>query len=666
MPKEKSVFKFSVLPFVLLSCCAWVGKAQAGGYLPPRLSIDANAGGSATVGQADLLLSLKGDERRNLYLDPQAAYGTDEQWYTDLGLGYRWIQNDAAILGGYIFAGHSQVANQNGFWIANPGVEALGSRWDARINGYIPIGSRNDDMGVFPFVQSSRFSFTGHTESLVTTYVNGDESQQIGDGIDARVGYQVLRGLPLKAYLGAYYFSIPHTNNVRGGAAGLEYWFDHKVKVFANYTYDNLQHNTVVGGLAVSFGGVDESRADPSLSERLTDPVERYLANLGHGSGIPSETMLTNMQTGVESVLNASSINNLLNTPMPSGGPPGRGGGTSSTVINTSMAFFAPGGGPNNGGNNLTIANCTFESPCGPNDFTQVGVNSLNSLLPSTQIFFNSGGTYNAANGAAAMTLNNGQGIFGVTANAQAQALGAARPTFNGAFILSGNNTLDSIILNNTLGAAATAITSTGGQNIIIRNSLIGTPTIPYGVGMNLTNASATMQSSVLNTSASVVTSISIPIGTQTTSVQAGIFLSGSSLVVQSSNISVVGSSSAALTGILAINGSSLQLMNNSSLSATNNSTLSNPVFLAQAVTVINNSMAIIDNSQINVTSPAIQSEGITALQAFNTSLIVMNSGRISLTGSGDNSNFFGFGNVVVSPGVICTENGMTYECFVG
>lgn len=53
-------------------------------------------------------------------------------------LGYRWIQNDAAILGGYVFASRSQVANRSsGFRIIdNPGVEALGSRWDARINGY--------------------------------------------------------------------------------------------------------------------------------------------------------------------------------------------------------------------------------------------------------------------------------------------------------------------------------------------------------------------------------------------------------------------------------------------------------------------------------------------------------------------------------------------------
>jgi hypothetical protein len=622
MEKESLVFKLRVLPLVLLGCCAWVGKAQAG-YLPPRLSLDANAGGSATVGQADLLLSLKGDERRNLYLDPQAAYGTDEQWYTDLGLGYRWIQNDAAILGGYIFAGHSQVANQNGFWIANPGIEALGSRWDARINGYIPIGSRQDDMGIFRFNQSSRLAFTGHSESLITNYVYGDELQEIGDGVDAKVGYQVLRGLPLKAYLGAYYFSIPHTNNVRGGAAGLEYWFDHKVKVFANYTYDNLQHSTVVGGLAVSFGGVDESRADPSLSERLTDPVERYLANLGHGSGIPSQTMLKNLQTGVERVLNAGNVSTL----------PGGGG---SQIIANNIAYFSATGSPN-GGAGLTLANCTFENPCGPADFTQSNVNTLNSLLPSTQMFLaNAGnpllGAYVAVSGPSGtnpMTLNNGQSVIGTTANYSNLATGAVRPQIFGAFSLMGNNTLDSIVLDNLVGTTtATAISSTGGQNIMIRNSTIGSAT-PYGMAMNLTNASVTMQSSTINTTASTVTTLP-----QTVSVQAGTLLTGSTLVMQS-NSAIIATNVNPVTNVYGIylnNGSSLQMSSNSQLKLT----VSTPnVIVGEGIAANNNSTAVINNSTINVSGSGSASAimfGLWTPGVSDSSSIVMNGGNLTVT----------------------------------
>ncbi len=70
---------------------------------------------------------------------------------------------------------------------------------------------------------------------------------------------------------------------------------------------------------------------DPSLAERLTDPVERYLANLGHGSGIPSKTLLYGM-----------------------------GSGSLDVLVSDSIAFFSQTGTPNNGGGSLTLANCTF------------------------------------------------------------------------------------------------------------------------------------------------------------------------------------------------------------------------------------------------------------------------------------------------------------------
>ncbi len=644
MPKNRLVLKLSVLPLVLLGCCTWMNKVLASAYLPPRLSVDANAGGSATVGQADLLLSLKGDERRNLYLDPQAAYGTDEQWYADLGLGYRWIQNDAAILGGYVFASRSQVGRQCGFWIANPGVEALGSRWDARINGYIPIGGRNDEIGVFPFIQSSQLVFSGHTESLLTTYVNGNETQQIGDGVDAKVGYQVFRNVPLKAYLGVYFFAIPHTNNVRGGAAGVEYWFDQHVKAFVNYTYDNLQYNTVVGGLAVSFGGVDESRADPSLSERLTDPVERYLANLGHGSGIPSETMLTNMQTGVEGVLNAASINNMLNGPS---------GGSNSQILSTKMAFFSQTGTPNNGGVGLTMANCTFANPCGPSDFSQTGVNGLNVLLPGTVMFFN-GGTYPAANGSSALTLNNGQDVFGRSANYTAAAVGTAQPTFNGAFILNGNNTIDSVILNNSLGVNTTAITSNGGQNLVMSNLTIGSAANPYPAAMNLINVTAALTNSSVFVAANPSSS-NVLIG--------GITLTGSSLVMQLSKLSVYGTPNLP-TAILLHDRSSLTL-NDSQLN-----TFSDIDLGLSAIDLVNNSMAVINNSTLTVRGAG----GISTVYGLGiygeASMIAMNGGSLSVSTNSLSSgaSLTNGGPSVRDPtivfnGVTCTLNGNSTRC---
>ena len=653
MSKERLFLKLSVLPLVLLGCCTWMNKVLASAYLPPRLSVDANAGGSATVGQADLLLSLKGDERRNLYLDPQAAYGTDEQWYADLGLGYRWIQNDAAILGGYVFASRSQVARQSGFWIANPGVEAMGSRWDARINGYIPVGGRSDDLGIFQFNQSSRFVFSGHTARLVTTYLTGDETQQIGDGVDAKVGYQVFRNVPLKAYLGGYFFNIPNADNVSGGAAGVEYWFDQHVKAFVNYTYDNLQHSTVVGGLAVSFGGVDESRADPSLSERLTDPVERYLANLGHGSGIPSDTELTNLRTGQKSVLSNRSINNLP-------------GGSDSDLVTTNMAFFSQTGAPANGGVGLTLANCTFENPCGANDFRQTGVNTLNSLLPNTQMLLSGGksgvtaqvyvATGNPSD-TTAMTLNNGQSVFGMNADYSALAQGAARPLITGSFILMGNNTLDSIILDNFFSVApnTTAITSTGGQNITINNSAIGSG-VPYGMAMNLTNASATITSSTLNTTASTVTLLP-----QTGPAQVGVLLTGSSLLVQSNSILTETNvnATANVYGIYLSNNSLLQMNSDSQLKLT----VTTPnIIVGQGVFAKDASSAVINNSTINVLSTSANGImfGLVTPGVSDSASIVMNNSDLTVTAAtATPPSALTNGNVRLT-GVTCTLNNVS------
>ncbi len=487
-------------------------------------------------------------------------------------LGYRWIENDAAILGGYIFAGHSQVANQNGFWIANPGVEAMGSRWDARINGYIPVAGRSDALGSFRFIQSSRLVFSGHSERRITTYVSGDETQQIGNGVDGRVGYQVLRGLPLKAYLGAYYFSIPHTNNVRGGAAGLEYWMDQHVKVFANYTYDNLQHSTVVGGLAVSFGGVDESRADPSLSERLTDPVQRYLANLGHGSGIPSETLLTNRRTGTESALNNRG--------------PGSGGSSSSEeLLDSDVAYFTQTGTPNNGGVGLTLASCTFENPCGPTDFSQTGVNTLNSLLPNTLMFFN-GGAYNAldATGLAAMTLNSGQSLNARTADYSQAATDSGRSIFNGAFILNSSNTLENIILLPTtaiVSAGIAGITDTNGTNNFIKNSQIGNAS-------NLHNAGIVVSTNQLTISNSVIYGNNRGIRADT----------GSVLSIQGGQINTI-SPSGGTTGISA-----------------------------------SNSIVTLNNTQIRVTAPGSANGNVIGINALSGSTVTISGSETTITSS--------------------------------
>lgn len=407
--------------------------------LPPRLSVNGYAS-DYTVGEADLMLPLSGDRRHNFYLDPNIAYATDNQGYADLGLGYRWIKNDTAILGFYLFGGYTRIDNNARLCVLNPGIEALGSNWDSHLNAYFPMGNRHQPLGA-----TQRIYFTGHSELTDLIQL----AQYAGNGADVQLGYQPFPESSLKAYVGSYFFNPAQASNIWGGAVGLEYWMDNYVKAFASYTYDNLRHSTGAFGLGIEWGGTHTERIHPTLEERITDPVQRYLADLGRGSVIPSR---------------------IKTQPIP---------GSSQTLLNN-IAFFSQTGGPNNGGAGLTLANCTFENPCGPTDLTNLGTSTLASLLPNTQLYFN-GGSYNATGvvgGIAPVMILSGQSIFSRSTDYSQPATGADRSTFVGRLSLAGNNTISNIIVNSPPDGGSPGIGMlSNASDILITGSQVGSST---------------------------------------------------------------------------------------------------------------------------------------------------------------------------------------------
>lgn len=577
--------------------------------LPTRFSVNAYTG-VYTVGSADLMVSLDGDEVHNLYVDPHASYGSDQQWLTDLGLGYRWVNNDAAILGWYAFAGRTRVNNNSDFWIANPGIEVLGRRWDAHINAYIPLAGRSAEVNQSAELNSvSEPFFTGHTEVITSVFDLANEIERIGNGADALLAYQLFRQVPLKAYLGAYFFAIPGTNNVRGGIAGFQYWFDQNIRFFTNYSYDNYQHSTVVAGLGVSFGGVRKHTADPSLSERLTDPLERYLANWGHGSGIPSRTLFF-----------------------------AEGQGSSIELVSDNIAFFSQAGSPNNGGTNLSFANCTFENPCGPSDFSQTGVNTLNTLLPNTTMFFN-GGNYPALNtaGTGAITLNSGQSVSSRSTDFREAVTGTDRSIFNGAFILNSNNTLNDIILLPTVNTAAgNAINATNASNMSVNGSEIGSATNRF------LNTALFLSGSQLDLTNSSVFAARRAIRAQ----------ANSSLTVQSSQIDVTRTVNGGITGV-SISASTAEVAG----SQINVNGLGN-IF---GVNSLSNATVNIADSNISVMSTGANAN-VSAVATTSGGSIQMELGALSLTSPSPNAMLASGINIALLD-VACTFNGSSVTC---
>lgn len=589
-----------------LGLCLLVNPAYANLPLPPRLSVLAYAS-DYTVGQADLMLPLQANTSQNLYVDPALSYGSNNQNEMDIGLGYRWIVNQAAILGGYFFGGYSRIENNARLWVANPGIEALGSRWDAHLNAYFPLGDRHTaGSGIENF-------FSGHSQFRSVFLVH----QYVGNGGDAKVGYQLFPALPLKAYLGSYYFLPAETNNIWGGAAGLEYWLTQGVKLVGSYTYDNLHHSTYAFGIGLEWGGTRVHRADQTLEERLTDPVERYLAQLGRGSTIPSTTK--NQLTG---------------------------GGITTTLIRSNIAFFSQTGGPNNAGIGLTLASCTFENPCGPTDFTQTSVTTLGGLLPNTQFYFN-GGNY-ITNGI--VNLSPGQSLQSRTADYSQPVNDSDRSVlFANQIGLQGNNSLQNIILlrlsSTVTGSIGVNITA-GSSNNSITGSEIGSFLIPFDIGVQDTLGNNTLiDNSVINGfSAGVRGSSSV------------------NMTIQNSEINSEMTLSDTNDGVYFTAGSSASI-SNTSINVGN--TAASFVITANGVRADAGSIVNVTNSSIFVNAFDASVNGLQG-QGPGTA-ITMTGGQIVLANSPSSTAQIkvsgGSSIVTIQGGTVCQVNGTTVVC---
>jgi hypothetical protein len=552
MRERTWVFYFCILSLFSLLL---VQRAQAAYCpLPPRFSANAYASDFA-VGQADLLIPVNSNYcTHNLYLDPDISYGSDNQGYADLGLGYRWVQNGAAILGAYLFGGYNRIANNARLWVANPGIEALGSRWDAHLNGYFVMKDRSYTVaeGFGHQFGFDTIHFTGHNAYDALFKI----TQYAGPGLDAQVAYQLFPNSSWKGYLGSYFFAPGHSaGHVWGGAAGLEYWLHQNIKVFGNYTYDNVNHNTAALGLGVEFGGVRVHRSDPYLQERLTDPVVRYLAELGHGS-IPSRK--------VTQLVNPSELLTRSEAGLPAF--PGE-----PDILLDNIAFFSQSGTPN-GSRPVTINDCTMESPCGPLDVTQVNFAFFADALPETTFLFN-GGTYPAtvsATSSSNLALQQGQSVYGRTPDYQNPGAVGAN-LFAGGFNMTGFNNFDSgTIFPPTASSASTVgVSATNAPDVLISNAQIGATVggVNYypNSGVRAVNAELDIDNTVINagfvnavfpsavtaeTSTVNIINSQLNVSVTSTNPLVGLGIPGSTLDMLNSNITVTNSGIAGAFGI--------------------------------------------------------------------------------------------------------------------
>lgn len=415
MPREKVGLLFALL-FVALSAKAnpTVWRPESG-----RVQLSASQSNISIFG-ADTMLPLFGNNHQFVYGDFMGSYGTDNTSLVSPGLGYRTVVNNQ-ILGGYIFDDYERTSLSEDFWVLSPGMEWISAAWDARVNGYFPIQSRQqngttdwaDNYGVYQYGDPHGNSFDN---AYLTPYA------VIGNGIDTEVGYSFDQGDHLRSriFLGGYYYHPQQAydvDNITGATAGFTKAVTKNVTVSLLNSYDNINRYTLGISLTATLGS-DSNEYSSNVEDRMLDPVERHVGIIDTGAGTYDQQsyQVTGFGTEYDNVEYTS--------------PHGTGVGT-------------------------------YEDPA---SLTQENLEAFNEQFPEGARVFVQGGVDAKYKPSSNLTLHNNQSIYGRTASYKAPADSDGQPeivvgTGNDGFIIeSSKNSISDITLTGTSNTAGILI----------------------------------------------------------------------------------------------------------------------------------------------------------------------------------------------------------------
>ena len=436
--------------------------------LTPRVS-GMGLGGTDQLISGDGMAALLGNENGIWLLDAQGKTAFHSSYVGSVGTGFRMVQNDQRILGAYVFGDGNVSATNHEYWFVSPGVESMGTLMDFRMNGYIPVGTQRnltstgfaDNFGNYNYV-----TFTAHDQfdAIVNNY------EEVGWGLDGEAGVRLAQLKGARVYAGGYHFNIPNSDDINGVSGRIQVPITSFIEFNVRDSYDNDQHNTIEVGLRFTLGGVNKSPTDPNqpIRERLLDPIERNLATLGQGTAEP----VVNEQVVV----------------------------SPSVLERDNIWFFSPAGTDTF----VNSSSCTAEDPCINTNFTQATIDAINAGTNSPVIvnptpssdpsFYLTPGQYSilTINGTTATpyTFTNDL-VYGRSADFIRPEQAAF---LNGAVILNGNDTFDSVIFhNNPSFTQAVGLTLNTGSTLILTNSIVGADESTQGYATAIEMQGATL-----------------------------------------------------------------------------------------------------------------------------------------------------------------------------
>lgn len=429
------------------------------------------SGGEQQLGGfGDAMMPLMQNQNNLLFADGTVMLGQELRSTTSGGLGYRGIKQAGlgqGILGAYLFSDYYQTRLKNNYWQLNPGLEWLNERYEARLQGYIPLSRRNqtyrhtyaDDIPERVLKDSGKSNHLGGAlgHSLIDTPVNLLE--EFGPGVELEAGHFIDYGKGFWLRAGGYHFSYNHAKNINGVEGNIEAFINDHMSLLLQNNYDNQNQNRFAIGLRVNFDG--SSAQSHSLERRMTTPIIRHLARQSYGDALPTRRSFQ------------------------ANGP--------TTVLFNNVWFFSPDGTLPRG-RATTLANCTAEHPCSTIDTPTAAQIAL--LTPDAQLFFETG-EYNilpnAINQNNWVNLHDGQSFLGRNTGWITAATGNNRPLINGS--LRWGNT-DQVIASGAI------------YNMRVNNATATSNTVSTAYASNSSTSNSVMSVSAFNNMALTRTTI--------------------------------------------------------------------------------------------------------------------------------------------------------------
>lgn len=260
-----------IIALVILSLCGLHTSAK-----PPI-----NGFRGYDIYQTYLELQAKGGNKKNmLILDGLFPIGLYEQylWFGHLGgmydsqsalkgsvgIGGRYLDR-AHIWGGYLFYEENYSARNNSFAQVTIGGEYLRNLWEARINIYLPISSKQVISQRFVNEASNEFE---KTEIFLAKF------EQAFHGFDIEVGGQLPPFQPLQGFIGYYHFLGHGAKPIVGVQGRIELRFGPYVALQGELSCDRVRQKRYFIGVKLNYAW-GAKKPTVGLARKMTQLVVR-------------------------------------------------------------------------------------------------------------------------------------------------------------------------------------------------------------------------------------------------------------------------------------------------------------------------------------------------------------------------------------------------------